>query len=74
MKDEKNKTISWQSKRRDEINKICSAKPSAADCFIDEVNDIYESKADSYDEFVTEQEEKKAKYMPQIIKKWRKYG
>ncbi len=71
MKDEKNKTISWQSKRIDEINKICSAKPSAADCFIDEVNDIYESKADSYESFKQEQEEKKAKYMPQIIKKWR---
>ena len=72
MKDEKNKMTSWQSKRIDEINKICSAKPSAADCFIDEVNDIYESKADSFDEFVIEQEEKRAKYMPQLIKEWRK--
>ena len=66
------KMTSWQSKRIDEINKICSAKPSAVDCFIDEVNDIYESKADSYDEFVTEQEEKKAKYMQQLIEEWRK--
>ena len=72
MKDEKNKMINWQSKRMNEINKICSAKPSAADCFIDEVNDIYESKANSYEEFVIEQEEKRAKYMPQLIKEWRK--
>lgn len=72
MKDEKNKMTSWQSKRIDEINKICSAKPSAADCFIDEVNDIYESKADSYESFKQEQEEKRAKYMPQLIKEWRK--
>jgi len=71
MKDEKNKTISWQDKRINEINKICRTKPGVADCFIDEVNDIYESKADSYDEFVTEQEEKKAKYMPQLIEEWR---
>jgi hypothetical protein len=62
----------WQSKRIDEINKICSTKPGVADCFIDEVNDIYESKADSYEIFKQEQEEKRAKYMPQLIKEWRK--
>ena len=70
MKNKKQKE-NWQSKRIDEINKICSAKPSAADCFIDEVNDIYESKADSYESFKQEQEEKRAKYMPQLIKEWR---
>jgi len=62
----------WQDKRINEINETCSSKPGVAENFIDEVNDIYESKADSYNEFVTEQEEKKAKYMPQIIKEWRK--
>ena len=72
MKDEKNKITNWQNKRINEINKICSAKPSAVDCFIDEVNDIYESKADSYKSFKQEQEEKRAKYMPQLIKEWRK--
>mgnify|MGYP001351871962 FL=1 len=61
----------WQSKRIDEINKLCNIKPRVADCFIDEVNDIYESKADSYEIFKQEQEEKKAKYMPQLIKEWR---
>ena len=68
MKDEKNKITNWQNKRINEINKICSAKPGVVDCFIDEVNDIHESKADSYEEFVIEQEEKRAKYMPQLIK------
>jgi len=72
MKDEKNKTISWQDKRINEINKICSVRPGAADCFIDEVHGIYESKADSYESFKQEQEEKRAKYMPQLIKEWRK--
>jgi len=63
---------SWQSKRIDEINKICRTKPRAADCFIEEVYSIYESKADSYESFKQEQEEKRAKYMPQLIKEWRK--
>ena len=67
MKDE-----NWQDKRINEINETCSTKPGVAENFIDEVNDIYESKADSYDEFVIEQEEKKAKYMPQLIEEWRK--
>jgi hypothetical protein len=72
MKDEKNKMISWQDKRINEINKICSAQPGAADGFIDEVYAIYyETKADSYEEFVKEQEEKRAKYIPQLIKEWR---
>tara|TARA_R110002073_G_scaffold77479_1_gene187632 strand:+ start:293 stop:520 length:228 start_codon:yes stop_codon:yes gene_type:complete len=72
MKDEKNKMISWQDKRINEINKICSAQPAAADGFIDEVYAIYyETKADSYEEFVKEQEEKRAKYIPQLIKEWR---
>ena len=63
---------SWQSKRIDEINKICRTKPRAADCFIEEVYSIYESKADSYESFKQEQEEKRAKYMPQLIEEWRK--
>ena len=63
---------SWQSKRIDEINKICRTKPGAADCFIEEVYSIYKSKADSYESFKQEQEEKRAKYMPQLIKEWRK--
>ena len=72
MKDEKNKTISWQDKRINEINKICSSRPGASDCFIEEVYDIYQSKADSYDEFVIEQKEKEAKYVSRYIKEWRK--
>ena len=72
MKDEKNKTISWQDKRINEINKICSSRPGASDGFIEEVYDIYQSKADSYDEFVIEQKEKEAKYVSRYIKEWRK--
>ena len=72
MKDEKNKTISWQNKRINEINKICSSRPGASDGFIEEVYDIYQSKADSYDEFVIEQKEKEAKYVSRYIKEWRK--
>tara|TARA_R100001163_G_C5023538_1_gene165712 strand:+ start:687 stop:923 length:237 start_codon:yes stop_codon:yes gene_type:complete len=73
MKDEKNKTISWQDKRINEINKICKSRPAFAENFIEEVYAIYyETKADSYEEFVKEQEEKRAKYMPQLIKEWRK--
>ncbi len=71
MKDEKNKTISWQNKRINEINKICSSRPGASDGFIEEVYDIYQSKADSYDEFVIEQKEKEAKYMSRYIKELR---
>ena len=71
MIDEKNKTISWQNKRINEINKICSSRPGASDGFIEEVYDIYQSKADSYDEFVIEQKEKEAKYMSRYIKELR---
>ena len=71
MKDEKNKTISWQNKRINEINKICSSRPGASDGFIEEVYDIYQSKADSYDEFVIEQKEKEAKYVSRYIKELR---
>ena len=70
MKDE-NKMTSWQDKRINEINKICNTKPIVAEDFIDEVNDIYKSKADSYEEFVKEQEEKKSKYERKEIKRWR---
>ena len=49
----------WKNKRIREINKICSTKPSAVDCFVDEVNDIYESKSNSYESFKKEQENKK---------------
>ena len=68
MKDE-----NWQDKRINEINKICSSRPAFAENFIEEVYAIYyETKADSYDEFVIEQEEKKAKYETKLIKEWRK--
>ena len=49
--------MNWQSKRINEINKICSTKPVVADCFIEEVYSIYESKADSYESFKQEEEE-----------------
>ena len=71
MKDEKNKTISWQNKRINEINKICSSRPGASDGFIEEFYDIYQSKADSYDDFVIEQKQKQAKYMSRYIKELR---
>jgi len=67
MKDE-----NWQDKRINEINETCSTKPGVAENFIEEVYAIYESKADSYESFKQEQEEKKAKYMPQLIEEWRK--
>ena len=73
MKDEKNKTISWKDKRINEINKICSARPAAAECFIEEVHGIYESKAKSYADFQKEQEEKKGKYERKEIKEWRNF-
>ena len=73
MKDEKNKTISWKDKRINEINKICSARPGAAECFIDEVHGIYESEAKSYEDFQKEQEEKKGKYEKKEIKEWRNF-
>ena len=63
--------MNWQSKRINEINKICSSRPGASDGFIEEVYDIYQSKADSYDEFVIEQKEKEAKYMSRYIKELR---
>ena len=71
MKDEKNKTISWQDKRINEINKMCKSRSAVAENFIEEVYDIYQSKADSYEEFVKEQEEKKAKYVSRYIKELR---
>ena len=71
MKDEKNKTISWQDKRINEINKMCKFRAAVAENFIEEVYDIYQSKADSYDEFVIEQKEKEAKYMSRYIKELR---
>ena len=62
----------WKDKRISEIDTICKGSKDCHENFIDEVKNIYESKADSFDEFVIEQEEKKAKYMPQLIKEWRK--
>ena len=67
MKDE-----NWQDKRINEIGELCKGVRDCHENFIDEVNDIYESKADSYESFKQEQEEKKAKYMPQLIEEWRK--
>ena len=63
---------SWQDKRINEINKMCKSRSAVAENFIEEVYSIYESKADSYESFKEEQEEKRAKYMPQLIKEWRK--
>ena len=62
---------SWQDKRINEINKICKSRSAVAENFIEEVYDIYQSKADSYEEFVKEQEEKKAKYVSRYIKELR---
>ncbi len=62
--------MNWKDKRINEINKICSARPGAAECFIDEVHGIYESKAKSYEDFQEEQEEKKGKYERKDIKLW----
>jgi hypothetical protein len=59
---------SWQDKRINEINKMCKSGSAVAENFIEEVYDIYQSKADSYESFKQEQEEKRAKYMPQLIK------
>ena len=71
MKDE-NKMTSWQDKRINEINKMCKSRSAVVENFIEEVYDIYQSKADSYDEFVIEQKEKEAKYVSRYIKEWRK--
>ena len=62
---------SWQDKRINEINKMCKSRSAVAENFIEEVYDIYQSKADSYEEFVKEQEEKKAKYVSRYIKELR---
>ena len=62
---------SWQDKRINEINKMCKSRSAVAENFIEEVYDIYQSKADSYEEFVKEQEEKKAKYVSRYIKERR---
>ena len=76
MKDKKQKgnmkDKNWQDKRINQINKMCKSRSAVAENFIEEVYSIYESKADSYESFKQEQEEKKAKYMPQLIKEWRK--
>jgi len=66
------KDKNWQDKRINQINKMCKSRSAVAENFIEEVYSIYESKADSYESFKQEQEEKKAKYMPQLIKEWRK--
>ena len=62
---------SWQDKRINEINKMCKSRSAVAENFIEEVYSIYESKADSYESFKQEEEEKRAKYMPKLIKEWR---
>ena len=59
--------MNWKDKRISEIDTICKGSKDCHENFIDEVKNIYESKADSFDEFVIEQEEKRAKYMPQLI-------
>ena len=50
---------------------MCKSRSAVAENFIEEVYDIYQSKADSYEEFVKEQEEKKAKYVSRYIKELR---
>ena len=67
---------SWQDKRINEINKMCKSRSAVVENFIEEVYDIYQSKADSYDEFVIEQKEKaKRKEKESLInrEKWRNY-
>tara|TARA_R100001129_G_C5222521_1_gene220109 strand:- start:318 stop:569 length:252 start_codon:yes stop_codon:yes gene_type:complete len=77
MKDEKNKITSWQDKRINEINRISKEKryPSSdINPYFDEVQNIYVSKANTYEDFVLEQKEKtKEKEKESLInrKKWR---
>ena len=41
------------------------------DLLIDEYHDIQTTNADSFEKFREDQEERKAKYMPQLIQQWR---
>ena len=63
-----NNMTSWQDKRINEINKLCRGSRSCHANFADEVYDIYQSKANSYEQFVKEQSAKKAKHETKLIK------
>jgi len=76
---ERNKMTSWQDKRIREINRISKEKryPSSdINPYFDEVQDIYVSKANTYEDFVVEQKEKaKEREKGNLInrEKWRNY-
>ena len=76
---ERNKMTSWQDKRIREINRISKEKryPSSdINPYFDEVQDIYVSKANTYEDFVIEQKEKAKEREKESlinIEKWRNY-
>ena len=76
---ERNKMTSWQDKRIREINRISKEKryPSSdINHYFDEVQDIYVSKANTYEDFVIQQKQKaKEREKESLInrEKWRNY-
>ena len=62
--------INWKDKRLKELQDIVD-NGCYPELLIDEYYDIQTTGVDSWEKFLEEQEERKLKYQPQLIKQWR---
>ena len=62
--------INWKDKRLKELQDMVD-NGCRPELLIDEYYDIQTTDVDSWEKFLEEQEERKLKYQPQLIKQWR---
>ena len=60
----------WKTRRLEQLQKMVK-KGTPPEMLIDEWNDILDSNANQYEEFVEQREEKMRKHMISVIKEWR---
>ena len=60
----------WKDKRLKELQDMID-NGCHPELLIDEYHDIQTTGADSWEQFLEEQEERKLKYQPQLIQQWR---
>jgi hypothetical protein len=61
--------MNWKDKRLKELQDMID-NGCNPDLLIDEYHDIQTTNADSFEKFLEDQEERKAKYMSQLIQQW----
>ena len=62
--------MNWKDKRLKELQDMID-NGCHPEYLIDEYNEIQTTSADSWEQFLEEQEERKLKYQPQLIQQWR---